>query len=58
MFERKFAALPRYIEYRCGACKKVIYSLERPKLCPHCSTDFMKEALLTCIIDEVPIRRI
>jgi rRNA maturation endonuclease Nob1 len=55
--ERKFAALPRYIEYRCNACKKVFSAIEISDTCPLCGA-VLKEVGYRSHMDEIPIRRV
>lgn len=54
--ERKFAALPLYIEYRCNACKKLFSVTTVPEKCPNCEA-ILKEVGYRCHMDEIPPRR-
>jgi rubrerythrin len=56
MIERKFAALPRYIEYRCKACGKIFSVITLPEKCPHCEA-ILKEKGYHCTMDEVQTNR-
>jgi rubrerythrin len=57
MIGRTFAALPRYIEYRCNACHLIFSVTSMPEKCPHCGV-VLKEVGYKSIMDEIPTPRV